>query len=167
MERARQAWEEPLLERRLRALARRAAPAAKADAAPVHAQVVWSLGPSLFGIDVEAVRAVIPFPGCTAVPGRQPACLGVISRMGRFYSVIGLRRLMALPEDEPPGHLLLLRGAAPYLALAVDRVLGRFEVTRRTGGAGGEILGGSPEVAGGLVAGFDPGPLLQRLGHAV
>ena len=150
-----------LLDRRTAALAARAV----ATEVATRPLVVWSLEGSLFGIDPAAVAAIIPYPGCTAVPGRQAACLGVVSRLGRFYSVIGLRRLLAMPEQEAPGHLLLLRGASPALALAVDRVLGRFDVTQpdvRDGPSA--IVGGSADVHGRLVAAFDQRQLLQRLG---
>ena len=51
-----------LLDRRTTALATRAASrgAAEARAQPF---IVWSLGESLFGIEVGAIAAVIPFAG--------------------------------------------------------------------------------------------------------
>jgi hypothetical protein len=103
---------------------------------------------------------------------REPAVLGVIGRAGRFYSVIGLRRLLALSgmalsgmalsgsdesgPDAMAAHLLLLRGAAPHLALAVDRVLGRYD-----------LAGNGPtfDLDGRLVALFDPETLHRRFGH--
>jgi hypothetical protein len=117
--------------------------------------IIWSLGESLFGTEVVAVAAVIPFAGCARVPTRQAACLGVIGRAGRFYSVIGMRRLLSLAGDSEPRHLLLLRGAAPFMALAVDRVLGRFDLA-----AGGDAF----SFEGRLVAPFTPAELRARLG---
>jgi chemotaxis signal transduction protein len=153
-----------VLDRRTAALAGRTADAIAVASRP---KIIWCLGDSLFGIDPEVVSAVIPYPGCTAVPGRQPAVLGVMSRMARFYSVIGLRRLLAMAEDVAPGHLLLLRGPAPYLALAVDRVLGRFDVTLPPSPeAPALILGAAGEAEGRLVTLFDPRQVLRRLGHA-
>jgi chemotaxis signal transduction protein len=158
-----------LLDRRTVALATRTSPGARQT---VHTRLAWSAAGSLFGIDVAAVAAVIPYAGCARVPTREPACIGIIGRAGRFYSVICMRRLFGLPpaaaaEVEAdaevkaggqPGHLLLLRGGAPYLALAVDRVLGRFDVA-------GD---GSATAAfdGRLVAPFDAAELLSRLGRS-
>jgi hypothetical protein len=151
-----------LLDRRTMALATR--PARGGARAPqlLQTRIVWSLGDSLFAIDVAAVAAVIPFSGCALVPTREAACLGVIGRAGRFYSVIGLRRLLGPAEAADgggrPAHLLLLRGAAPYLALAVDRVLGRFDLP-----AEGPAL----ELDGRLVALFDPAERLAPLGQSL
>ncbi len=146
-----------LLDRRTVALATRAAPGARQT---VHTRLVWSAADSLFGIDVAAVAVVIPFAGCARVPTREPACLGIIGRAGRFYSVICMRRLLGLATEEegPPGHLLLLRGGAPYLALAVDRVLGRLDI------AGDGATTAAFE--GRLVAPFDTAELLPRLGRS-
>jgi hypothetical protein len=142
-----------LLDRRTTALATRPRRAGTAEAVVSQALIVWALGESLYGTALAAVAAVIPFAGCAPVPTREAACLGVIGRGGRFYSVIGLRRLMG-EADAAPAHLLLLRGAAPYLALAVDRVLGRFDLP-----AGGPAF----DLDGRLVAPFDPADLLPRL----
>ena len=145
-----------LLDRRTTALATRAAGRGPArDAAPAQTLIIWSLEQSLFGTEVEAVAAVIPFAGCARVPTREPACLGVIGRAGRFYSVIAMRRLLGLATGAAePRHLLLLRGAAPYLALAVDGVLGRFD-----------LAGGGPamQFEGRLVAPFTPAEVRARL----
>jgi len=154
-----------VLDLRTAALAGRSA---RAQVVASRPKVIWCLGDSLFGIDPEAVSAVIPYPGCTPVPGRQPAVLGVMSRAGRLYSVIGLRRLLAMTEDAVPGHMLLLRGAAPYLALAVDRVLGRFDVTLAASpDAPALVAGTAAETEGRFVTPFDPRHLLRRLGHSV
>ncbi len=144
-----------LLDRRTTALATRGAHTPAQPEAPARPLILWSLGESLFGTEVSAIAAVIPFAGCARVPTREAACLGVIGRAGRFYSVIGMRRLLGLSGGErQPGHLLLLRGAAPFLALAVDRVLGRFDL------AGGPTL----LFEGRLVAPFAPAELQARLG---
>ena len=150
-----------LLDRRTAALAARPSRAAAAAQAK-QPLIVWSAGDNLFGTDVAAVAAVIPFAGFARVPTREPACLGVIGRGGRFYSVIGMRRLLGLAAgDVAPGHLLLLRGAAPYLALAVDRVLGRFDLA-----AGGTAFAPAFTLEGRLVAAWGPAELRDRLGHA-
>jgi hypothetical protein len=144
-----------LLDRRTTTLATRAARGQRHDAA-TQPLIVWGLDDSLFGTDVEAIAGVIPFAGCARVPTREAACLGVIGRAGRFYSVIGMRRLLGMAAgDSQPGHLLLLRGAAPYLAMAVDRVFGRFD-----------LAGDGPSLSfeGRLVAPFAPAELRARLG---
>ena len=148
-----------ILDRRTRALAGRQV-RAEAAAASIHrALVVAAVGQNLLGIDLADVTAVIPFEGCAAMPMRDPTVLGVIGRAGRFYSVIGLRRLLSVTvtgdsePEEDAAHLLLLRGGAPHLALAVDRVIGRFDL------AGS---GPSFDLDGRLVALFEPETLRRR-----
>jgi hypothetical protein len=145
-----------LLDRRTTALATRPPRGGMVAGEARRSLIVWSLGDSLYGIEVAAVAAVIPFAGCARVPTREAACLGVIGRAGRFYSVIDLRRLLGAAAAAPPLHLLLLRGTAPYLALAVDRVLGRFDLPAD---------GPASELDGRLVALFDPAERLAALGH--
>jgi chemotaxis signal transduction protein len=146
-----------LLDRRTTALATRAA--AKGTAQTQQPLIIWALGDSLFGTEVATVAGVIPFAGCARVPTREPACLGVIGRAGRFYSVIDMRRLLGLAaSDTRPRHLLLLHGGAPHLALAVDDVLGRFDLAAPS-------LGSAPALSfeGRLVAPFAAAELRARL----
>ena len=94
------------------------------------------------------------------MPTREPAYLGVVGRADRFYSVIGMSRLLGVaPGDARPRHLLLLRGAAPYLALAVDQVLGRLDLV-----ASGLPSDPAMSLDGRLVAPFAPAELRARLG---
>ena len=147
-----------LLDRRTTALATRPARAAGLPA-ETQALIIWGLGESLFGTEVGAIAAVIPFAGCARVPTREAACLGVIGRAGRFYSVIGMRLILGLGADNAqPGHLLLLRGVAPYLAMAVDRVLGRFDLAAPDLTAATAL-----SFEGRLVAPFTPAELRRRL----
>jgi hypothetical protein len=145
-----------LLDRRTAMLATRPGRARRLPEAPRQSVIVWSLDASLYSSAVATVAAVIAFAGCAPVPTREAACIGVIGRAGRFYSVIDLRRLMGGgAPDVAPAHLLLLSGAAPYVALAVDRVLGRFDCPAAQPAF---------DLDGRLVAAFDPADLLSRLG---
>jgi chemotaxis signal transduction protein len=162
-----------LLDRRTTALATRhlrgAARASEVlpdEAAPGEARqslMIWGLGETLYGTESAAIAAVVPFTGCARVPTREAACLGVIGRAGRFYSVIGMRRLLGqAPGEARPAHLLLLRGAAPYLALAVDHVLGRLDVAA----ADAALPPANWSFEGRLVAPFDVAGLQARLSRS-
>jgi len=157
-----------ILDRRTAVLAARESAAAVARATPRRAVILWSVGAARAAMDLGHVAAVIPFAGCAAVPTQLAACLGVIGWSGRVHSVISMRALagtagLALPEGdgaaagEAPRHLILLRGAAPHLALAVDSVLGRFDLPDT-----GETL----EHDGTLLPLLDPAALRTRLGGA-
>lgn len=151
-----------LLERRTAILAARGREAA--DEVQRRAVIVWQVGGARAALDVGHVAAVIPFTGCAAVPTRTAACLGVIGWSGRIYSVIDMRQgaggaapllAGAAPLPEHPAHLLLLRGAAPHLALAVDAVLWRFDLPD---------TGTTLDHDGHLVSLLDPAALRARLG---
>lgn len=153
-----------ILDRRTAALAARETETASRAIArrPV---IVWALGDGLAGLDVGHVAAVTPFAGCAPVPTQAAACLGVIGRAGRFYSVIGMRALAGItaalqteeaPSPDAPAHLLLLRGAPP-IALAVDRVLGRFDLPD---------TGATLDLGGRLVAMMEPATIRAGLAGA-
>ncbi|GAB0114764.1 chemotaxis protein CheW [Acidisoma sp. C75] len=134
-----QARIEAILAARMAALAARGGRgrAAAADQ-PLRHLLLAEAGGMIAGIDLAAVEAVTPFLGCARLPNRQPACLGVIGRGGRFYSVLHLATLLGAASggrDAAEGagrgdarHLILLAQAAPALALAADTVLGRFSL---------------------------------------
>ncbi|MCB8876195.1 chemotaxis protein CheW [Acidisoma silvae] len=149
-----------ILDRRTRALAERKDGQGQTQA--LRALIIASVGSNLLGFDVAEVAAVIPFEGCARMPVSDPAVLGVVGRAGRFYSVIGLARVVTQPAGEAggpapaPAHLLLLRGSAPHMALAVDRVLGRFDLAGDT----------TFDLDGQWVALFDPESLRRRFGRA-
>lgn len=130
-----------------------------------RAVIVWALGDGLAGMDVGQVVGVLPFAGCALVPTQAAACLGVIGRAGRFYSVIDMRALIgtkpafpaeAAADSDRPAHLLLLRGT-PAIALAVERVLGRFDLAD---------TGATLDLGGRPVAVMEPAAIRMRLGGA-
>lgn len=148
-----------IIERRTRLLAERKAGAV--TVAPTRAMIIARVGQNLLGFGMADIAAVIPFEGCARMPMQDPAVLGVIGRAGRFYSVIGMRRILAVSGAEDsagaaPAHLLLLRDGTAHLALAVDRVLGRFDLPG---------TGASFDLDGQLGAVFSVGTLLARFGR--
>lgn len=153
---------EAILSRRTALLAARGRGAGEA-VAEHRSVILWQLGEERAAIEVGHVAAVLPYAGCAPVPTRQPACLGVISRAGRFYSVIDMRQLAGSAAPWPgeagqgaegPGHLVLLRGGTPHLALAVDQVLGRFELS---------LNQGALEMEGRFVSLLEPAALRAQL----
>ncbi|GAB0116135.1 chemotaxis protein CheW [Acidisoma sp. 7E03] len=154
-----------LLDRRTAVLAARGRQAATAEVQR-RTVVIWTVGGARTAMDVSHVAAVIPFGGYAPVPTAEPACLGVIGWSGRIYSVIAMRALAGSgtalvaesgTQPERPAHLLLLRGAAPHLALAVDGVLGRFDLPD---------TGPTLDHDGHLVSLLDPAALRARLNRA-
>ncbi|KAB1071542.1 chemotaxis protein CheW [Methylobacterium planeticum] len=129
---------------RTAALARRGserAGGAGVEAAP--GILVCTGGGERYGLPMAAVARVLPARPCTPIPGAPPALLGIVALSGGIVSVIGLARALGRgPARDPArdpggeraeeGHLVVLRGGAAPLALAVDRVLG---VARLDGGS--------------------------------
>lgn len=153
-----------ILDRRTAFLASRAADSVS-RATPRRSVIVWALGEGLAAVESGHVGAVLPFAGCAQVPTQTAACLGVIGRSGRFYSVIGMRALTGIPHSVPgqaaadpghPAHLLLLRGSPP-IALAVDRVLGQFDLAD---------TGATLDLGGRPVAVMEPAAIRAGLGGA-
>lgn len=108
-----------------RLLARRAAGLQRRDEieAPGLDVVVWNLASERFALPLADVALLLPASKATPVPGSPPALLGLVTRRGRLLNIVD----PALPlgvsrQDAAAGHLLVLRGTAPYLALRVDRV---------------------------------------------
>lgn len=117
-----------LLEERSRALARRGRAAAEATA--TRSYLVCACGGDRFGLPLAQVAQVLPMRPVTPLPEAGPAVLGLIALAGRVVSLLALARALGRPAD-PAGeaaHVVLVRGGAAPVALAVDRVLGVAEI---------------------------------------
>lgn len=116
---------ERLLDERTALLARRRQPAPLP--ADVFDVVICNAGRLACALPLEAVEEVLPFRPCVPVPAGPPALIGLYGRTGRAFSVIDLGAAMAgnrQAEMPAGGHFLVLRRAAPRLALWVERADG-------------------------------------------
>jgi len=88
--------------------------------------LVCVCGEDRYGLPLAQVAQVLPARPVTAVPGAPDALLGVIALSGRVVSLLGLARALGRPGAPEPGagHIVVLRGGAAAVALAVDRVEG-------------------------------------------
>ncbi len=122
-----------------------------------------------YGLPLEAVAHVVPGRACTPVPGAPPELLGLAAFSGRVVSVLDLAGALGRPrapragDARAGGHILVLRGGAAPLALAVDRVLSVADVDggHAEGGRGDGGAATGPLVTDGLgadaVSGYAPG----------
>lgn len=133
---------------RTAALARRGAARA---ARPATDYLVCACGPEHYGLPLSAAAQVLPMRPCTPVPGAAPALIGLAALSGRMVGVLGLARALGRPAGDPgpEGHLVVLKGTAQPVALAVDRVIGlarvddaAVEPPAAAGGMGGEAVSG-------------------------
>jgi len=120
-----------LREERSRALARRGR---RADAVATRAYLVCLCGPDRVGLPLDQVAQVLPGRPVTPLPGAGPAVLGLIALAGRVVGLIALGRALGRTADCDPetGHIVVMRGAATPVALAVDRVLGVAQMPEGT-----------------------------------
>lgn len=127
-----------LLDARSAALARRGVAAERAAA--TRAFLVCGCGPDRYGLPLGSVAQVLPARACTAVPGAPHALLGIVALSGRIVSVLDLARALGRDgSDEAAsgsGHIVVLRGPEPLIALRVDRVVATSEVVAETGDRG-------------------------------
>ena len=86
--------------------------------------LVFGLNPEQYGVELRGVMQVVPFAGCTPVPGAPPALLGVMNLRGEIRSVIDLRQILQLQpaDDGLPGYLVILRHGDGAVGVRVDQV---------------------------------------------
>ena len=82
--------------------------------------LTFYLGEERYGIELTALAEVVPFAGCTPLPGASPGVLGVVNARGEVRPVVDLARLIGLPEGGASGYVLFLRGEGA--GLRVGRV---------------------------------------------
>ncbi len=128
------AFRQRILDARTAALAGRGRAANPGGSLPPR--LVCATGDRFFALEPGAVAGVQPYrchPLPLLAPGAVGTVLGAFSEGGRIHSLLELARLPGHgdasgtgPRTGPGtgGVMLLLRGAAPDVALRVDRVLG-------------------------------------------
>ena len=107
-----------LLGARARRLARPRREAAPEVSTPC---LVCEVNGELYGLPLSRLARVAPFIAAARTPTRNPAMLGVLARSGVFYHVFDLGLLLGAGSAGEAGHVALLRGSAPAIALRVDR----------------------------------------------
>jgi purine-binding chemotaxis protein CheW len=112
---------EEVFQQRAARLAKR--PAA-AETSALLALLVFELGHERYGIELSEIQAVLPFGGCTPVPGAPPALIGVINVRGEIRAVVDTRALLGLPpaQDAAAGYVVLVRLPSGAVGLKVDRI---------------------------------------------
>jgi chemotaxis signal transduction protein len=126
--------------RRARQLAERRTVSRRADTHPV---LVFRLDRERYAIEVSELLEVLPYRGCTAVPGAPAAVLGVLNVRGDIRPVVDLRRLLGVTAAESASlrYLLMLRHESGAIGLAVDAL----ETVRQV--EAGELVSGGARTA--------------------
>jgi chemotaxis signal transduction protein len=81
--------------------------------------LIFRLGQERYAVALHELAEVLPFQGCTRVPGGSPQFLGVISLRGELRPVIDLALMLSGSASTNSGAVLVLRHQG---ALKVDAV---------------------------------------------
>ena len=110
--------------------------------------LVVGVGTERYAIELAALTEVLPYRGCTAVPGAPPALLGLINVRGDIKAVLDLRRILDLQtEDESrTAYVVMLRRAEGAIGLGIETIQGIRQIDPSklvSGAAGAASLSGS------------------------
>jgi chemotaxis signal transduction protein len=108
--------------------------------------IVCEAGGGLYAIPLDRTKRVAPFERAAHVPSANPAMLGVVGQSGAFYHVYDLGALIGSGAGVGAGHLVLLRGESPAVAIRTDRVLGVADLVELTGDAASRMRAIHPAV---------------------
>lgn len=133
---------------------------------------VFSIGNTLFGLEILAVKEVLPLPPITKVPNVAPYVLGVFNLRGNITPLIDIRFFLGLEISplEDSNMILLLEQKNVRSGILVERVLdivnvdeGQIELpTRNLSPLFGNYVGGLYEKEGlGTIHLFDTERLIQ------
>ena len=78
------------------------------------------------GVRLADVAEILPFTGCTPVPGAATELLGVINLRGEIRPVADLGRILGMPESPAAnsGYVLVITSQDRHVGLRVDGVQG-------------------------------------------
>jgi chemotaxis signal transduction protein len=103
---------------------------------------------ALYGIPLARVGRIAPFRTASPAPTNNPALIGVAGRSGVFYHVCDLSLLAGASAQGEGGHLVMLRGRQPALALRVDEAVRVADVVELSADAASQMRPAHPVVKG-------------------
>lgn len=86
--------------------------------------IVFRLAGSTYGIELDAVREIVPFRGATRLPGAPANVAGLINVRGAIVTVIDLgAQLEGAPSARDRSSVMLVEYGGKLVGAAVDEVL--------------------------------------------
>ena len=107
--------------------------------------LLFRVGDSTYGCDIDAVREIIPYRRATRLPGAPAYVQGLVNLRGTIVTVLDLgQRLDATRGPVREGSIILAEHGARNVGVAVDEVMDVQAVDEDTveTGTGGEGRGG-------------------------
>jgi purine-binding chemotaxis protein CheW len=85
----------------------------------------FRLGEERYCADLAQLAEVLPYVGCTPIPGAPGFVLGVVNLRGEIRPVLSLATLLGLPGAKDEGGLVaFLRGDGREIGLRLDKIEG-------------------------------------------
>lgn len=132
--------------------------------------LLFRVGPSVYGCDIEVVREIVPFRRATRLPGAPAYVLGLINLRGTIVTVVDLGRRLAPERPAADGGSIVLVGyGSRVVGMAVEEVMD-VRMLAAADAVGGEDAGTGAGAGGGEPrddnAGTTARPVVRGLGHA-
>jgi purine-binding chemotaxis protein CheW len=91
---------------------------------------VINLSGHYFGIEINKVVEVIPFPRVTKIPNLNPSILGVFNLRGQIYSIIDMRVLFDLQMNDisDKNYVVILNNENISFGIYVDKVMDVLDI---------------------------------------
>ena len=107
--------------------------------------LLFRIGASTYGCDIDVVREIIPYRRATRLPGAPPWVQGLVNLRGTIVTVLDLG--IRLTPDRAPvreGSIILVQHGTRNVGIAVDEVMDVQAVReeRIETGAHGDVRGG-------------------------
>ncbi len=109
--------------------------------------LLFRVGESVYGCDIDSVREIVPFRRATRLPGAPPFVLGLINLRGTILTVLDLgRRLQPRRAPIGDGSIILVDYGTRVVGIAVEEVMDVRnvdvqETAGETDSAGGVVRG--------------------------
>lgn len=130
--------------------------------------LLFRVGPTVYGCDIDVVREIVPFRRATRLPGAPAYVLGLINLRGTIVTVVDLGRRLA-PEREAAsdGSIVIVDHGTRMVGVAVEEVMDVRMLAAEDAVGGTEALDGVAAGTGETeLEATTARPVIRGLGHA-
>ena len=93
---------------------------------------IFELSSVVFGIEILAVKEIVPLPNITRIPNADPFVVGVFSLRGIITTLIDIRHIFGLKVNsiQNENMVLLLEYGSLKIGILIDKVLDIMNINR-------------------------------------